>query len=206
MMYYRSHSKSRAWLQAKIKETLKEEFPSFNTKQKAMIGRTAFGLAVSGESETSVLDSLFTVVSRCERHQDSIGKQKKMKEVSKESIPSNGFPMIFYLCSRHSNCAEDHTAYEGRLYYDRFWRTKYKGQPEWIQRKIQEFILRNKLLALQSIVKGPVWLTTRPYCKHFFTRVDTLEALTSKLEPPVTHGKRTRRGKSKKDIKKRLGI
>ena len=190
----------------KIKETLKEEFPSFNSRQKAAIGRKAYELATSEMSENDTLDSLYTAVSKVERRQSAILKKKEVREKLNDEASSNGYPMIFYLCSKHSNCAKDHTVYEGKLYYDRFWRTKYKDQPEWIQKKIEKFIDSNRLLAIQYVIKAPVWLTTRPYCKHFFTRIDTLEALTSKLEAPMTHGKRLKPDQGKKDIKKRLGI
>lgn len=205
-MFYKSHSKSRAWFRQKIKETMKEEFPSFNIRQKAKVASTVFDAATSGLSDEEILDKLFTVVYKCERRQDSKKKIATVKGTVTDNATEHGYPLIFYLCSRHSNCAEDHKDYEGRLYYDRFWRTKYKNQPEWLIKKIEKFINDNHLLAVQYISTAPVWLTTRPYCKHFFTRIDTLTALTSKPEPPVTHGKATRRGQSKKDIRKRLGI
>lgn len=188
----------------KIRETTKDGFPSFNKFQKSEIVRTAVSSTVTGATDDEILDSVMKVVSRFERRQDSRKKKNNIKDLLQKEQVVKAYPIVFFICSKHANCAEDHTAYEGKVYYDRFWRTKYKEQPEWIVSRIQKFIEKNKLLSLQYITKGPVWLSTRPYCKHYFTACDTLSVLTHNIEAPITHGKRLKRGQSRADIKKRL--
>lgn len=109
---------------------------------------------------------------------------KKMREeaekTAKELPPEReGEADIFYLCSWHGDSAIDHADYQGKLYYDRFWRHYIKS--ETLKRKVQSFIDKNKLKSLQWVTNKPVWLITRPNCRHYLERVSINEAFTDSV-------------------------
>lgn len=63
----------------------------------------------------------------------------------------------FYLASSHNDCAEDHKAYQGKLYVD-------NKAPE----DIIEYARKRGLYTMQWVTGKPVWFVTRPYCRHYF--------------------------------------
>ena len=77
---------------------------------------------------------------------------------------------IFFVCSKHSNCAPDHIDYQGRIYVDRFWRQKVSGSQYYA---VQSYIRNHQTMTVQEVMGEPVYMTTRPYCRHFFIPVDT---------------------------------
>ena len=83
---------------------------------------------------------------------------------------------VFYLCSWHGDCAEDHVDWQGKLYYDRFWRRHVKDKET--QERVLGFIEANKMMSLQWVTNKPVWLITRPNCRHYFEQVTIKEALS----------------------------
>lgn len=62
-----------------------------------------------------------------------------------------------YLASSHTDCAEDHIPYQGRLYYDN------KAPKE-----IREWAEDRGLFSIQWVMGAPAWFITRPNCRHFF--------------------------------------
>lgn len=91
---------------------------------------------------------------------------------------------IFYLCSYHSNPAVDHKDFQGTVYVDRFWRTKVSGADYY---KVASYIKNRNIKTIQSIMGPPVYLTTRPYCKHYFTPMVTSEVLSSSPKALLHH-------------------
>ena len=82
---------------------------------------------------------------------------------------------VFYLCSKHMDCAEDHLPYQGKLYYDRFWR-RYVPDPE-ARKIVQEIISSRGLRSMQWVINKPVWLITRPNCRHYFRQISIADAI-----------------------------
>lgn len=76
----------------------------------------------------------------------------------------------FCVASRHDDCAEDHEAYQGKIYVKR-WALRYD--------EIREYCERNGIKTVEWVTGKPVWLTTRPNCRHFMSEA-TLNDLESK--------------------------
>lgn len=90
--------------------------------------------------------------------------------------------VVFWLCSQHSSCADDHIDYQGKLYFDANYRSF--NIPNELLQKISAFISANKLLSIQAVKDNKPYLTTRPNCRHYFQPVSTTQALgtsTTKL-------------------------
>ena len=86
----------------------------------------------------------------------------------------DGEKPVFFLVSSHGDCAQDHADYQGRLYYDRFWRRKVSGKAE--RKEINSIISSQGLRSFQWVTGKPVWMITRPNCRHYFVGVTASEA------------------------------
>lgn len=83
--------------------------------------------------------------------------------------------VVFWLCSQHSDCADDHINYQGKLYYDDNYRSF--GFDLVLLNKITMFIHNKKLMSIQSVKDGKPYLTTRPNCRHYFQPVSIEKAM-----------------------------
>lgn len=91
----------------------------------------------------------------------------KALEEPKEVPESVGKLKAFCLCSRHDDCAKDHEPYQGKLYVKK-WALRY---PE-----IKGFCQSNGIKTVEWAIGKPVWMTTRPNCRHFFAEITFAEA------------------------------
>lgn len=88
---------------------------------------------------------------------------------------SNG--VVFYLSAYFGDCAIDHADYQGKIYYD----ANYESiAPKDMLDEIKAYIDSNKLISVQEIKDGPVYLTTRPNCRHYFQYISIDEVLAIK--------------------------
>lgn len=110
------------------------------------------------------------------RDKDIRDKQKGLKQ------DLSSTDNIFFVCSKHRKPAEDHKDYQGKIYVDRFWRTKLDSD---MQRKVGAYIKNHNVLTVQYIIGEPVYMTTRPYCKHYFIPVNTSTVLTNSYKKVV---------------------
>ena len=77
----------------------------------------------------------------------------------------------FFICSSHVNPAKDHADHEGKLYYNADWFREVDADPDVVARA-RRIIRSRKLISVQEITGAPVYLVTRPNCKHFFIPVE----------------------------------
>lgn len=89
---------------------------------------------------------------------------------------------IFFLCSKHSNPAKDHAEWQNKIFYDRYWRQKVSGKDYY---SVFSYIKNHNLVSVQEIMGPPVYLITRPYCKHYFIPQNTYAVLHSSLKKLV---------------------
>lgn len=75
---------------------------------------------------------------------------------------------IFYFCDSFSDSAPDHAPYQARYYYN---------ERANIPKEVMDYIQTNNIESMQSIKGAPVYLTTRPNCRHNFHSVPTDEAM-----------------------------
>lgn len=101
-------------------------------------------------------------------------KRNKMKLFDTLKDSSNS--IIFYCCSWHSQPAEGHKDYQGKIYVDRYWRQK---TPQRMHYSVSSYIRNHSTITVQDAMGEPIWLLTRPYCKHYFIPIQTKEVLTN---------------------------
>lgn len=81
---------------------------------------------------------------------------------------------IFYITSFYGDCAPDHADYQGKIYVDEDWQNI---APKNRLDEIEEYITSNKIMTVQEVMDGPVYLTTRPNCRHYFQYISIDEVL-----------------------------
>lgn len=115
-------------------------------------------------------DSIVTTARKVKAHSNLRHKKQAVRKGLQDPT------VLFFLCSSHVNPAKDHKDYQGIIYVDRYWRTKCSGA---LYVKVWRYINNHQIATVQEIMGPPVYLTTRPYCKHFFIPLDTYTVLTS---------------------------
>lgn len=94
----------------------------------------------------------------------------------------NAAGVIFYITSFYGDCAIDHADYQGKIYYDADWKS---NAPKDRIDEIEAYINSNKLKTVQEITEAPVFLTSRPNCRHYFMPIDIDSVLGAKSEKDV---------------------
>ena len=113
-----------------------------------------------------------TITSACRRAAAS--RDIRAKFDSFYQALENGY--IFFLCTEHYNCAKDHKPYQGKLYIDAGWRLHCNENQV---ADILGYIQNRKIMTVQKVTGKPIWLCTRPYCRHKLIPVDTPTVLGS---------------------------
>ena len=88
-----------------------------------------------------------------------------------------GAPGTFFLLSWHGDSAEDHAPYQGRVYYAEGWEKAIADPGD--RAKVALSIARKGIKSFQWVVGPPVYMVTRPYCRHYFRPISAKEALES---------------------------
>lgn len=115
-------------------------------------------------SRRSNYDAVLSTARKVKRNSELRAKRQALYE----AMHTDG--VIFFLCSYHNNPADDHKDYQGRIYVDRFWRQKVSGREYY---SVLSYIKNHNIMTIQEVMGEPVWLSTRPYCRHYFIALDT---------------------------------
>ena len=91
---------------------------------------------------------------------DSVEFRYKHDEIRRIVTGEN----IFYRCSTHSKCAAGHQAYQGKVYVIADWKKQIQDSAD--QEAIARLIDQEKIMTVEEVTAGPVWLVTRRNCKH----------------------------------------
>ena len=118
----------------------------------------------------------FDIISTACRVAKSKSNLRKKKKQVRAMLKDNN--VVFMFCSQHEKPAKDHAMFQGRVYVDRFWRTKVDSS---LIYPIQSYIKNRKIKTVQEIMGAPVYLITRPNCKHYFIPLETSTVLRSSL-------------------------
>ena len=83
---------------------------------------------------------------------------------------------VFYLCSSHRNPAKDHADWEGKVYITEDWQSKVSSEEA---TKIVAYIRNHNTRTVEWVTGEPVYLVTRPNCKHYLIPVTVTEVLNN---------------------------
>jgi hypothetical protein len=88
--------------------------------------------------------------------------------------------LVFYISNHFADCADDHKAYQGRMYYDN--RYKSMGYSAEDVAEIEHIIKVKDMLSVQEVRDEKPYLTTRPNCRHTLTPISIEQAQGSARE------------------------
>ena len=105
--------------------------------------------------------------------------ETRNKESYLKNIMSDG---IFYLCSKHDRCACGHEEYQGKIFVSADWMARSTASTDSTDSTgytaaIKSYIRNHKCLTIEEAVDSPIYLVTRPNCRHFFRKLDVDEVL-----------------------------
>ena len=182
-----------------VKEIKKEVKTELNNLNKAVINsyNSNFTEIVSQTVlKNGVTDSLFDIIQdkitktndyglvtyeggrkvRWENYMEMKLRTDIQNDIAKNMVKDgleNG--VVFYICSYHGDCAPDHVDYQGKIYYDKNWKSNIQDVD--LRQEIQEYIDKHSLMSIQKVMKKPVYLTSRPNCRHYFQYISIDEVL-----------------------------
>ena len=86
---------------------------------------------------------------------------------------------IFYLCSTHIKPAKDHADWEGKIYVSADWQIRIDEE---LHGKIAAYIRNHDVKTVEWVTGEPVYLVTRPNCKHYLIEVSVEEVLGNSVK------------------------
>lgn len=110
-------------------------------------------------------------------------KEQKGDYIQDLQKKTREFERVFYLCSAHGDCAIDHQDYQGKYYIAENWRSIIKDKD--LKEKIAQYVRTNNVKTFEEIIDRPVWLITRPHCRHYFRLIETNTVLSGRAIPIV---------------------
>lgn len=154
--------------------------PNFNIREKAALYRTVKRVAdlmyiQDGKLENSQIKKYSTSINKIEEHKNARDRKLNLIQEMRVNRAHEG---VFYMSSVHSNPAKDHEPWQGVIFVDRYWRSVL-ADDEVTQKKVESYIRNHDTITVQEICGEPVYMITRPYCKHFMIPLDTYEVLES---------------------------
>lgn len=86
---------------------------------------------------------------------------------------------VFYVSTVHQKPADGHKDWQGKLYVDRMWRSNLRseGMESWIP-TVGKWIAEHGIKTVQWAIGAPVYLCTRPYCRHKLIPIPVYEAMS----------------------------
>lgn len=104
---------------------------------------------------------------------------KKLNEIDyrgKEMLIDDALKSgLFFLVSKHDDCAKDHEDYQGKIYVNENWCSMTKDP------RVAMYISTNRIRTFQWVTGKPVYMITRPYCRHYFREVSASEVLSNSV-------------------------
>jgi len=88
--------------------------------------------------------------------------------------------IVFYLYNSMQDCAKDHQDYQGQYYYDARWESFDLKKD--VKDKIAEHISSKNMMSVQEVEGAPIYLGTRPNCRHKKISVSIEQVLGTSAE------------------------
>lgn len=157
---------------------LVNKFPELNRTERSKIywsGLTLYRAVRHSPEPEKIIDRRLyfdRILSKCRAAQSSVTLRRK-REMYRAAVKKG---KIFFICSYHKDCANDHKDYQGKIYVDKFWRQKISGDK---YRAVMSYIRNHKTMTVQDVINDKPYLTTRPYCRHYFVPLEIDTVLTS---------------------------
>lgn len=157
-----------------------QDAPDFNIREKRALYRAALRLADLMYTQNNELYSkqimrYYVDTNKVLEHKNDRDRKLNLVKEMRTHRASTG---VFYMSSMHSNPAPDHADWQGVVFVDRYWRSVL-GDDEDTKKKVAAYIRNHDIVTVQDICGAPVYMITRPHCKHYMIPLDTDEVLNN---------------------------
>ena len=130
--------------------------------------------------KSHILEESHSVAYKIQRKQ--IGEEKEAFILS--DIQANAMnKKWFYLCSSHADSAKDHVDYQGKIYID----------DNCDDPKCLALARMYHMQSYQWVIGKPVWMVTRPNCRHYFKALTYNEVAGKSYESLIKEHKMHRK-------------
>lgn len=119
------------------------------------------------------------LVSGTHRIMENRNRRERVSRLRADMRDRREAGQVFWLCSTHVNAADDHRDWQGKIYVDRFWRSVLEGSQD--KDSVAAYIKNHDIVSVQDIIGEPVYMITRPYCRHRMIPVQIDEVLHSSV-------------------------
>lgn len=115
-----------------------------------------------------------TVLLQMEKEKNVLANtvEARSKTIELDELMETG---IFYLCSSHVKPARDHADWEGKVYVSQDWEARCTDKRT--RRRVEAYIKNHDTQTIEWVTGAPVYMCTRPNCKHYFIHVTVEEVL-----------------------------
>jgi hypothetical protein len=137
-------------------------------------------------SRKKIFNNTNIIINEESRKIETNGKDKMLNQLI-EINRNYKEPNIFYASSGHNDCAIDHKEFQNKIYVDEKWRELIKDED--LKKDIGIYIDLHDIKTFQWVIGRPVWLITRPNCRHYFKTIKTEEVLSQSLQSIIRRHK-----------------
>ena len=162
---------SKATTLKEIRDTVLR-IPLLNSREKAFI----YNVCKKKLGKKLTNKDIHDITVALHKAQEHNASRARLHNLGVDMRSSRDSGRVFYLCSWHNKPAKDHAKYQGKIYVDRYWRSATNNDY-----RIGAYIRNHNIVTVQDIIKEPVYLLTRPYCRHRFIPLDNSEVLSNSL-------------------------
>lgn len=155
-----------------------QDTPDFNIREKAAMYRVVKRVVElmyiqNGKLENGQIKNYAVGLGKVEEHRNA---RKRKQNLIQEMRTHRAYKGVFYMSSIHSHPAKDHKDWQGVIFVDRYWKSVLSDD-EIMRKRVAAYIRNHGTLTVQEICGPPVYMITRPNCKHFFIGLSTDEVL-----------------------------
>jgi len=148
--------------------------------------RRKAGVKHGSDRRETVASEAYQMFDKVEQLKNAMWREKDQHEkIDDLAARLDDEDNIFFVCSRHQDCAKDHEPYQGRLYVSENW----KNKPH--SKEVARYINNRKatLRTVESVCYDYPYLITRPNCRHTMKPVKTSAVLSGDWKDEIDYVK-----------------
>ena len=87
---------------------------------------------------------------------------------------------VFMLLSKHDDSATDHKDFQGKMYIMKNWRSIINDNTTELE--VERYVKKHNVKTFEWVIDNPVYMITRPNCRHYFKKLGVKEVLENSVE------------------------
>lgn len=137
-------------------------------RHKLWLDTVALYRRIRKHPDPAAIVKLYTVL---EHNKNEVADHIEFREKHARAMSYIESPIVFYRCSTHSNCADGHLAYQGKIYIN----TDVASPDE------LNYAATHNIPSIRDVMFSEPFLCTRRNCTHFFEPIDVELVLAGRI-------------------------